>query len=73
MDHKEKLSQIADLVCHPEKNILEFYDNFTKQISEEEAFKVCKDLLQIWHKHYAPMMEKLRSMGVLKKVNYETI
>lgn len=73
MNNKKKLSQMADLVCCPEEMILLQYNNFIKELPEEEAYKACCIILDCWHKHHTPMMEKLRSMGVFKKVNYETI
>lgn len=73
MDDKEKLVQMADLICCPEQMILWQYNNFIKELTEEEAYKASCILLKCWDEHYTPMIQKLRSMGVLKKVNYEAI
>lgn len=40
MNNKAKLSQMSDLVCCPEEMILLQYNNFIKELPEEEAYGV---------------------------------
>lgn len=73
MNYIDRLKQMADLVACPEDTIIECYNTLLTEAEEKQSYETCILMLELWDKHYAPLMEKLRSMGVLKKSTYQEI
>lgn len=69
----EELLQMADLIGSPEELITSQYNTFIKELSSKNSYTACRILLDIWNKHYIPLMNKLRAKGILKKVGYQDL
>lgn len=69
----EELLEMADLIGCPEELIISEYNTFIKELPSKDAYTACRILLDIWNKHYIPLMNKLRAKGVLKKVGYQDL